>query len=1583
LLTSAIEELMKDEESSRVDEASLCMPICVSLQLCLVKLLESWNIKASAVVSHSGGEAAAAYVAGALTFSEAVAIPYYRFALSEKYDDTIMTQGSMLAVGLGAEEVAPYLELLSAGKAVVACINSPSSVTVSGDDIAINEIEQRCAGAGVFARKLKVNAAYHSHHMLPMADGYLKRLKSVIAPKKGSASVVYGSPVTGNIVKDLSSLDASNFVRNLLQPVLFSSALQSVCSVSLADGGIHTLVELGPHSALAGPVRQTLKLSSLKDRDISYVSCLTRGKDAVWTAQNLAATLLCKGYPVDLDAVNSSEKRELSAWRVLTDLPAYPWNHNVKYWKEPRLNVSHRHRKHAPSTILGRSVPGANLLAPSWRHFLRLSDMPWLEGHLIQNVVVFPAAGFVSMAIEGLRQITEPSGRPIVKYELRDVDFLNALVIPDTAEGVEVQFSFSQCSNNELDDRSWWECNLYSVQQTGDSWLHHSSGRIRAEFGSSNSPGWGKGMERSMKMDFGDSWLNHGNTLTPENLLKHFQSMDGHYGPFFKTISGVMTDEHRSVTTFEVQDPEARISHAITVPEHITHPSTLHSIFQAAFCVLRDDPYQDSTLVPRSISYIYVSNDMSAYTAHRFKAWTENQHQERGGFSSTTTVTNADDTSCDPVMKIERLFCQSIALTPTKKHAQDKARTCFKMSWHPDWTLMAFPDIRKSLTFMPDPEEVAISKDLVRASFHFLHDVLAELTDVDIANLIPYHKMMFQWMLKIDRQAMAGELAEGSASWAAAGELSKQTLYDKVATATVNGRILCRVCHSLGDILRQKVTPLELMMEGNLLYDFYVDAIRASRSYSQVERLVKHFVHKTPYGKILEIGGGTGGCTRSVLEGLTTDSVGGPRFHLSHYDFTDVSAGFFEQASTKFVKWGSVMSFKKLDIEVDPVAQSFEPGSYDLIIACLVLHATKDMVTTMSNVHKLLKPGGKLIMIETTTDTVDMQLTLGPLPGWWAGANDGRTSSPNMSVQTWSSLLVETGFSGLDIEVGDCEDSAHNSYSTILTTATGTQPKYPDEISIIWPTGCVSLPEDQSAWLTGFKKSLHESTGIQIVIEDLENFDPKKKFCISFLEIFKPFLYDLNSHSFHHLQQIVANVEGVVWVSAGGLIDGAAPEYGLHQGLFHTLRIERPNQRFISLDLEPAKSIWTDKTSQIVQQIIMASFNLNEDRDQIDSEFAVKNSCIHIPRFYDDPEENANLSITTKSSQHEMAKFVGSSIPLRIDLETAANLNSLRFIENRIAYEPLPDDYIEIEPKVFGINSRDVFTALGHIEGNHLGYECSGIVTRMGQGTHESQFKLGDRVCAVMQGHFGTSVRVHRTWASRVPDEMSFEEAASIPMAYMTAYHSLIVSAVLRAGETVLIHAASGGVGQAAIMLAKQKGAEIYVTVGTEAKRDFIMQTYGIAEDHIFSSRESSFAAGIMAATKGRGVDVILNSLSGNMLKESWNCIGEFGRFIEIGKRDIEQNKFLEMAPLRRAASFIAIDLNRLIRLRSHSIAKAMREVMSLGSKGYIKAPTPITRFGISEMTNAFRLVQSGEHIGKVLCVPSPDDVVKVCILHF
>jgi NADPH:quinone reductase-like Zn-dependent oxidoreductase len=397
----------------------------------------------------------------------------------------------------------------------------------------------------------------------------------------------------------------------------------------------------------------------------------------------------------------------------------------------------------------------------------------------------------------------------------------------------------------------------------------------------------------------------------------------------------------------------------------------------------------------------------------------------------------------------------------------------------------------------------------------------------------------------------------------------------------------------------------------------------------------------------------------------------------------------------------------------------------------------------------------------------------------------------------------------------------------------------------------------------------------------------------------------------------------------------------------------------------------------MITEVVRSAFDLYFATDFIDLEYAARGSAIYISRIFEDPDADNAAAALSNVTQTELKKFVGSPTPLRIDVETTGNLDSIRFIEDATMYAPFYHGYIEIEPKAFGLNFRDVLVALGFIDGTVLGHEYSGVVTKLGRGTVQSGLQVGDRVCAIMQGHFGTPVRLHWTWAGRIPDVTSFEKAASIPLAFVTAYQSLYESARLE-GKTILIHATAGTVGKAAIMLAQHRSAEIFVTVGTDVKRDLIMETYGIPADHISSSRDVSFASKIMAQTGGKGVDVVLNSLAGELLKASWDCIASFGRFIEIGRRDIEQNKSLDMAPLRRAASFAAVDVGHMMRLGSKSVGKAFREVSRLWDRHRIKAVTPMKHFPMSNIVGAFRLMQSGKNLGKTVIVPEPDDLVKV-----
>ncbi len=221
-------------------------------------------------------------------------------------------------------------------------------------------------------------------------------------------------------------------------------------------------------------------------------------------------------------------------------------------------------------------------------------------------------------------------------------------------------------------------------------------------------------------------------------------------------------------------------------------------------------------------------------------------------------------------------------------------------------------------------------------------------------------------------------------------------------------------------------------------------------------------------------------------------------------------------------------------------------------------------------------------------------------------------------------------------------------------------------------------------------------------------------------------------------------------------------------------------------------------------------------------------------------------------------------------------------------------------------------------------------------------------------------------------------EGASVPIVYCTAQYCLSNIARLEPGETILIHAAAGGVGQAAIMLAQATKATVLATVGSIEKKALLMETYGIPEGCIFYSRDTSFTQGVMDATAGKGVDVALNSLAGEQLRATWECMAPFGRFVEIGKRDITNNQNLEMSRFERNVSFTAVDLTDLAHHRQNVLQQSLVDVMNLFREKTIRPVSPIHEFGVSDVEAAFRSLQSGKLMGKLVIVPKENQMVMV-----
>lgn len=342
----------------------------------------------------------------------------------------------------------------------------------------------------------------------------------------------------------------------------------------------------------------------------------------------------------------------------------------------------------------------------------------------------------------------------------------------------------------------------------------------------------------------------------------------------------------------------------------------------------------------------------------------------------------------------------------------------------------------------------------------------------------------------------------------------------------------------------------------------------------------------------------------------------------------------------------------------------------------------------------------------------------------------------------------------------------------------------------------------------------------------------------------------------------------------------------------------------------------------------------------------------------------------------ELVPFKQADRPLKLEIGVPGMLDTLHFIDDTHVAIPMAHDDVEIEVHASGLNFVDIMVAMGQISDSMLGAECSGVVRRVGEGV--TKFRSGDRVMTWLLGCHQTYVRNPEAMFQRIPETMSFEVAASIPTIYCTVYHALFDAARLRQGESILIHAAAGGVGQAAIILSQYLGAEIFVTVGSEEKKALLMEKYTIPEDHIFNSRDLSFAKGVMRMTDGRGVDVILNSLAGEALRQTWHCIAMFGRFVEIGKKDIVGNTGLDMSPFMNNVTFTSVNLLGIYRHNVPLASRIFQDVVDLMHKGVVCAVEPLTVYDYSQMEVAFRTMQAGKHMGKIVLKPHDEDMVPV-----
>ena len=376
----------------------MSQPACTALQIALVDLLTHWGIQPTVVIGHSSGEIAAAYCAGAISRESAWKIAYFRGLVASRMGTVSKTQQGMMAVALSEAEAGQYIQKfnLESCHLTVACVNSPRSVTISGDIPALDSLKSELMVQGVFARKLRVNVAYHSNLMLSVVETYTSLLGEISSAQPSAlARPVMISSVTGSKIETSKLCSASYWVQNLVSTVRFSDAVAVVCNSSKTPSrklqrttsttAIDHFVEIGPHSTLRGALRETHQTSSTQ-RLFGYSSILNRGESSSFSAVRAAGEIFCVGVPISVSKVNLIDR--CTKVRVLVNLPQYPFDHSKRYWQESRISKEFRFRTQPHHELLGSPAMDWNPLQACWRNHLSVSEAPWLADHKASSTIV-------------------------------------------------------------------------------------------------------------------------------------------------------------------------------------------------------------------------------------------------------------------------------------------------------------------------------------------------------------------------------------------------------------------------------------------------------------------------------------------------------------------------------------------------------------------------------------------------------------------------------------------------------------------------------------------------------------------------------------------------------------------------------------------------------------------------------------------------------------------------------------------------------------------------------------------------------------------------------------------------------------------------------------------------------------------------------------------------------------------------------------------------------------------------------------------------------------------------------------------
>lgn len=714
--------ILEPAQTSQINHVTRSQPVCTALQVALIDLLSSWGVTPRAVIGHSSGEIAAAYASGRLTSTQAIIVAYYRGYVVGKSESK--TPGAMMAASLSKEQADKEIsELGLTGSILVACVNSNESVTISGDESGIDAMRQTLTSRGIFARKLNTNGrAYHSHHMKPLGQEYEDLLDRNIGlavappPDAGNHAVkwissVYGQPVSAKIMP-------SYWRHNLESPVLFSDAAEQL----LKGSKVH-LIELGPHSAMEMPLKQTAAMLKTKEGHMHYNSAIIRKKNSVHSVLNLMGQLFLHNHNVSFADVNYVDSIDAPAiqGKILTNLPPYPWTYDsAVLWNEGRQSRELRNRKYGHHELLGLQTLGGNGIITTWRNMLRVEDVPWLESHKLGEDVVFPAAGFVAMAIEGICQVLDIEKEQRPRISLQNFYVTKALPISSNKDddGAEIFTTLRPLKiSGTMQSNEWYD---FEVSTYNDSkYTIHASGVVAATLKANKFPA---------KISLKEVDLHE---VAIRNWYNKFATIGLNFGSHFQTMKKVETDSKRHImkarATVDWNGGGANLNpvkgSATNPAAYIMHPVLIDSMLQTALVASSAGHIANlACMVPTAIQE---AKFIAPYGLDQSNSLVVDAISEQTGLGSIKIAAELHGSNGDLCGQMENVTAIAFEGIQDDQSAIDERHPMMKVIWKPDITKLTTENAPALSTHL-----TSVAAELEDKGLHSSLGKLAELVCV-------------------------------------------------------------------------------------------------------------------------------------------------------------------------------------------------------------------------------------------------------------------------------------------------------------------------------------------------------------------------------------------------------------------------------------------------------------------------------------------------------------------------------------------------------------------------------------------------------------------------------------------------------------------------------------------------------------------------------------------------------------------------------------------------------------------------------------------------------------------------------------